>query len=105
MAHQGMRHGRLWSMAIAGLVCAVSGMISLAEETPPPPAPAEKPSAEFTDAKVVASMRKGIDFLLSTRKTDNWEITYTDKRFFGGETAIALYALLHAGESLQDDPE
>src|SRR4051812_39652721 len=62
-----------------------------------------------SDAQVVASMRRGIDFLLSKKNGDNWE--EGDKQKFpgegevGGQTAIALYALLHAGESLQDDPD
>ena len=57
-----------------------------------------------TDAQVVASMRKGIDFLLSIKKVDNWE-SLNESRNPGGESALVLYALLHAGDSLQDDPE
>jgi hypothetical protein len=63
---------------------------------------------EVTDAQVVAAMRKGIDYLLKHKKGDNWEPENQEKGDWdatGGVTALALYALLHAGESLQDDPE
>ncbi|MCL2649303.1 MAG: DUF4159 domain-containing protein [Phycisphaerales bacterium] len=63
----------------------------------------------ITDEQVVQSMRKGIDYLLSVKKQDNWELQPWGGRsngtMHGGETAIVLYTLLHAGESLQDDPD
>jgi hypothetical protein len=94
------------------------------DDTPPPPAPKVVKKGGLTDvsdADVVASMKKGIDFLLSQKKVDNWEMPdggflksvdpKTQKARLlgngevGGVTAIALYSLLHAGESLQDVPE
>jgi len=60
-----------------------------------------------SDADVVASMKQGIDFLLRTRKDDNWETAKPGGQGnqYGGKTALALYALLHAGESLLDDEQ
>ncbi len=59
-----------------------------------------------TDAEVVESMKKGIEFLLSQKKGDNWE---SGKDWShgqsGGETSIVVYALLHAHGSLADDPD
>ena len=65
-------------------------------------------AAEITDEQVVAAMQKGIDYLVSTKRGDNWEGQYSTQaqpQYKGGETAIVLYALLHAGDSLQDNPE
>jgi hypothetical protein len=64
---------------------------------------------EITDEQVVASMQKAIDYLLSQKKNDTWESEFhwnrDHPRFKGGETSLVLYALLHAGESLQDNPD
>ncbi len=64
-------------------------------------------AAALTDEQVKHAMRRGIDFLLAHRNGNNWE-SGTEWRLNGergGETALVLYALLHAGESLSDDPE
>jgi len=64
------------------------------------------PTGELTDQQVLESIQKGVDFLLSCKKNDNLE---TGADFGappsqrGGETALALYAMLHVGRSL-DDP-
>ena len=62
-------------------------------------------AATLSDEQVVASMKRGIDFLLSIKNTDNWESGEHWQRNgqHGGETALVLYALLHAGESLRED--
>lgn len=63
----------------------------------------------LTDEQIVAAMKKGVDFLLKSMKENNWESAKswaTDPKegeFVGGETALALLALLEAGQSL-DDP-
>ncbi|MCL2645943.1 MAG: DUF4159 domain-containing protein [Phycisphaerales bacterium] len=65
-------------------------------------------AADVTDEQVVTAMRKGADFLLKQRKADaTWEIEEWKQSWDqekGGETALVVYALLHAGDSLQDDP-
>jgi len=63
--------------------------------------------ADVTDEQVVDAMKKGIDFLLKSKKGDNWETGPLSEQHphIGGHTAIAVYALLHAGDSLQDVPE
>jgi hypothetical protein len=66
--------------------------------------------ADVTDEMVVAAMKKGIDYLISARQNNLWEIGPWDGRPWlangqvGGESALVVYALLHAGQSLQDDP-
>ena len=60
----------------------------------------------ITDEQVVASMQKGIDYLLSVKKGDNWESgKHPGAECTGEGETLVLYALLHAGESLQDDPD
>jgi hypothetical protein len=83
---------------IAG--CLIAAWIggTFARAAPPP----------VTDAEVVAAMHRGADFLLKSRKGDNWEEPgrkdFPGKGEAGGLTSLAMYALLHAGDSLQDDP-
>ena len=66
---------------------------------------------EITDEDVVEAIRRGAKYLLASKKVDNWEagaaagIGLSQRHFLGGETAIVLYALLHAGRGLQDDEE
>ena len=71
------------------------------------PCAAESPTV--TDEQVVAAMKNVIDYLLSVKKDDNWEIdsvcSWVPDHEHGGQTAMVLYALLHAGESLQDEAE
>ena len=84
------------------------------------PAPVRRPAAvqppitavTLTDEQVVASKKHGIDYLLSAKRGNNWEIGPGDGGWSGpspdqrgGETSLVLYALLHAGQSLQDDPD
>jgi hypothetical protein len=90
----------LYARTVGCLIAAsISGAFAVAAPPSPPP---------VTDAEVVASMQRGIDFLLKTRKVDNWEEPgrkdFPGKGEAGGLTSIALYALLHAGDSLQDNP-
>jgi len=87
--------------------CAVALFASDASAADAPASP-----ADLTDEQVVASMQKGIDFLLSIQNKDGplagtWEKGPLEGAHpeIGGYTALALYALLHAGESLQDNPE
>src|SRR5690349_11557425 len=93
-----------WRMAawkrwiVAGLALGVAGMTVSAR--------ADDVGGEaVTEEQVVASMQKGIDYLLRMRKGDNWEIRPPERLYLGGETALVLYSLLHAGESLQDNPD
>ena len=69
-----------------------------------------------TDAQVVGAMQKGIDFLLSQKQVDNWELRFDGPykpkgngawpgMNYGGETSIVVYALLHAQQSLRDNEE
>jgi len=60
-----------------------------------------RPQEDLSDAAVVDAMNKGVQYLLQQKKGDNWELHNFQK---GGETAIALYALLNVGQSL-DDPK
>src|ERR1035437_10203461 len=94
----GMRN---WKPSLRGLVltaCVAAGsspVFAAAEST-------------LTDEQVVNAMKKGVDFLLKSKKVDNWESgthNVGPQKMLGGETALALYALLHAGQSLQDEPE
>ena len=72
---------------------------------------------ELTDAEVLEAMRKGAHYLLDELKTreTNWETKFDDKGHvqgaawpggnFGGETSLVLYALLHVGQSVQEDTD
>ncbi|MCL2646397.1 MAG: DUF4159 domain-containing protein [Phycisphaerales bacterium] len=106
-----------FSIRSSAVCCGVAAIIIAGVAASLPVRAADEDAAvgsSVTDAQVVESMHKAIDFLLKAKKGggkdggggDNWEIQFGgDKRFALGETAIALYALLHAGQSLQDDPE
>src|ERR1035437_6297328 len=100
-------HLRTWATAASACLIAAACVVTVARaEDPAPPANAAK---TITDEQVVASMQKGIDYLLSQKKGDNWESDHNwgelTSRHHGGESALILYALLHAGDSLQDNPE
>jgi hypothetical protein len=106
----------LHAMTISALVLAVGLPISQAQQRRGGGRNARQGDAAnaasmangVNDAAVVATMKKGIEFLLAQKKGDNWESGTHFTGFSpetGGETALVLYALLHAGESLQDDPE
>src|SRR5262245_55498877 len=99
-----MPHARTRRWTAYALACAAFCCGSLSAPADPPDA-----SRAVTDEQVVAAMKKGIDYLLSVRQNDNWEIknvcSWVDDNERGGQTAMALYALLHAGESLQDHPD
>ena len=62
-----------------------------------------------TDQEVLEAIRKGVNYLLAQKKGDNWEtgvhIEGVNAVNTGGETALVLYALLHVGQSVQEDPE
>ena len=67
----------------------------------------KKAAAVLDDEQVVASLHRGIDFLLAHGNGDNWEsgTRWRQDGEHGGETALVLYSLLQAGQSLHDDPE
>jgi len=67
----------------------------------------QRSGAALSDEQVVASLHKGIRFLLAHSYGDNWEsgARWRMDGEHGGETALVLYALLHAGQSLNDDPQ
>jgi hypothetical protein len=95
--------------ASACVLLALAARAALAQSPADPPATAPATTAQFpppSDEQVVAAMRRGADFLLASRNGDNWESgrRWTRNGQHGGETALALYALLHAGQSLKDDP-
>ena len=60
----------------------------------------------ISDQQVVNAIKKGVDYLLSIKKGDNWESGrgWTKQHQHGGQTAQALYALLTVGDSVKDDP-
>jgi hypothetical protein len=91
---------RSWLIAAACIAASMCGAARGAEDAT---------AKTLTDEQVVAAMQKASDFLLRIKKENNWESgkTYgtTGSKEHGGETALVLYALLHAGESLQDNPE
>jgi hypothetical protein len=64
------------------------------------------PSAAATPAEVEAAIQKGIKFLYSAQVAGLWDPANPAKAVkpihWGGETALATYALLAAGESRQD---
>src|SRR5580692_6935982 len=68
--------------------------------------PATAPTAVVTDPQVVASMKKGIEYLLKTKAGDHWDDPpgQLGANHTCGPTALALYALLTAGKCLDDDP-
>lgn len=87
------------------------------------PVPSSLDASTLTDADVVRAMQRGADYLLSVRAEGHWEdrseppgsargggrVGWRGDRgrtwsSYGGETALAVYALLHAGQSLKDDP-
>jgi len=65
-----------------------------------------KPVAGATPAEVEAAIQKGIKYLYSTQVAGLWDPVNPAKAVkpihWGGETALATYALLAAGESRQD---
>jgi hypothetical protein len=65
-----------------------------------------KPVAGATPAEVEAAIQKGIKYLYSTQVAGLWDPVNPAKSVkpihWGGETALATYALLAAGESRQD---
>lgn len=59
----------------------------------------------LTDEQVLASIRKGVEYLFSIKRGDNWELGAGGHGNVGGETALVLYALLHVGEGVREDPQ
>ncbi len=110
-----------WRRVFRALACVVlmGGLRQIeAAATSPSTAPATQAAstrpvalpvnpATLTDEQVVAAMKGGINYLLATKQGDNWESGWHWMRNGqqGGETALVLYALLHAGQSLKDDAE
>jgi len=84
------------------LACIAAGLLAATAHTAhaaPPPTP----GSTLTDAQVVDSMKKAINYLLDHKSApDNWE-TGHNAHSDGGKTALVLYALLHAGQALEDD--
>ncbi len=105
-----MRAKRLaWSVAwgmVAWGVMAMSGWVAGGPLANPPADAGGKRENEPLKKRVDEGMRKGVDFLLGNQKGERyWE---SQKRWdgmahVGGETALALYALLRTGQSV-DDP-
>lgn len=59
----------------------------------------------LTDDRVTAALTRGVDALLKSRTpAGTWEHEFADpaSQHHGGETSLALYALLHVGENLPD---
>lgn len=85
---------------------ALSLGIAQARAAEAPSSPPASPRPTVTDDQIVATMKRGADFLLSQKKGDNWETgkRYTLNGQFGGETCLTLLTLLQVGQSLQDDP-
>ncbi len=54
-----------------------------------------------SDESVDEAIRRGVAWIKSQRKDDNWDHLGTEGRFHGGETSLALLALLTAGEDPQ----
>lgn len=92
------------------LLCAgiVSAQNKPDDKKPAPLAPPFKWARpeNVSDEMIVASMQKGVDYLLSKQKNGSWEdIKPDDKhtRYAGGISAFVTYALLHAGKSLPNE--
>jgi hypothetical protein len=97
------------TLAVTSAVGAQSSAPVPLSPTPPDP----KNAKELTDELVVNAMRKGVDYLFTQRKGNNFEnklVNPTDAwldlskgtRHWGGETALVAYALLHVGQSMED---
>jgi hypothetical protein len=79
-----------------------------------PVAPGPRPTG-ISEEQVTQAIRRGVDYLLSVKKNDNWEAReYFDFETGGmkpmdnttlyyGTSCVVLYSLLHVGQSL-DDP-
>lgn len=94
--------GRRFSLMLAGLVCLGVGLNGVVgEEAAPKPV-----ESVLTDAAVMDSISKGVDFLFAARneKTKRWEKLFVQETdpYHGGETCLALFALLHVGENSAD---
>ncbi len=88
---------------LKGALGALATSLLLATAAPLPAAPPPTPGSAVTDPQVVASMKQAITYLLDHKTApDNWE-TGHNAHSDGGKTALVLYALLHAGQSLEDD--
>ncbi len=94
---------------VTGMVVAAMALPLRAQTTIPALA-ATRPerTPPVNDADVVQALRRGADFLLQHKNHDNWERNPTweaDKLpQHGGETAMALWALLTMGQTT-DDPQ
>lgn len=113
-----------WRETLAGtLVLAYGWQFAFAAKKglrgPPPPVPpaVNTPASPagfpfrtatpetLTDEQVVEAMRRGVDFLFKSQKDGTWETPgakATLHPMTGGATALATYALVHAGNSLKD---
>jgi hypothetical protein len=67
-----------------------------------------QPAPTVSDAEILRAIRHGADFLLRQKSQDNWERNpqWQENKLSqnGGETAMALWALLSIGQSV-DDPQ
>jgi|GEM_PF-731689 len=107
MAGTNGRGGR-YALAATAVALSCSLFAGLAAgQNKPAPKPKTPPAPKYaTDADVVASMKKGIDYLLSAKNAQgNWETgrSWPKSGQKAGETSLVLYALMHAAHSLQDD--
>ncbi len=106
-------NGFRWA-SMAAAVAVAAGVVMQPSVAQAAAAPRHRASSNvqgISDEQVVNSMIRGIDFLMNCKKGDNWEYWQNHEKVrpsnLGGETALVLYALIHAGHSLQDqmDPE
>ncbi len=91
----GANYRRMGAVALAAVLAAVSS------------ARAAKPAAakptRVTRAAILQSINRGVAYLLAKEKPKKfWEIDSPDNVYWGGQTALALYALLEVGQTTGD---
>ena len=85
-------YGRMGAVALAAMLVSVS------------PTRAAKPVAAkpagVTRSAILQSINRGVAYLLAREKPGKfWEIDSPDNVYWGGQTALALYALLEVGQT------
>lgn len=96
----------LWTALLAALA-ALPLTSARADDTPTPlPAsPAALDVPPISDDQVTAAIARAADYLLKSRdpKTGTWEHLYDSHgNYYGGESSLILYTLLHVGQSVND---